>query len=91
VKKIMVLSFAVVSTFLFISRSAFATAGPGGIVVVMEHIINDGNKEAKMESPKKADLTTLKGEFAALNDSAENLKLIDLSAGGSADLRTLLN
>ena len=70
---------------------ASASQGCGGIVAVMVAIIGQDNKSSKNDSTKAPSLSTLKAEFAVLNNQPENFKLIQQSAGGSVNLKALLN
>jgi hypothetical protein len=92
-KKKLILSLFVILAVGLGSKTVFALANGsgGGIVVVIEHIVNQDNKESKNNTPQAPSPSTLKEEFVALNSLPEGLKLMEQSAGGSADLKALLN
>ncbi len=89
-KKKIILALAVSIIIGLASKTvfAFATQGGGGIVAVMIAALDADNKSEKKDSMKTP--TTLQGEFAALNSLPEDVKLVELSAGGSVGLKTLL-
>jgi hypothetical protein len=91
VKKKVIFSLFVALAVGFTSKAvfAFASNGAGGIVAVMVALVSDENKSSKSDSTEAP--STLKGEFASLNNRPENLDLIQQSAGGSADLKAILN
>ena len=89
-KKNLALSLLLLSCALLTYRaaSAYSYPGHGGIVAVMLTMIGVDDNQSKKES--QAPVKNLKGEFAALNSSPENLKLVTLTAGGSDNLKALL-
>jgi hypothetical protein len=93
VKKKILFAMFVALAAGFISKAvlAFGTPSNGGVGAVMIAVIMDENKNSKSDSTKAPSISNLKDEFAALNNLPGSVKLIQQSAGGSADLKVLLN